>query len=159
MTDERIEHFNANLKFYETEYNNGDVVSLFKAYEFCVTFKLDMPEWVTKTILISFQKIINFEVRTLDEAFGFKRKKWLQIKNERNWRDNAFDIYRFVLNWERQGKSINFAEIAKKLRATGLDGKNGIKTNKDEVYKMYTEIRENTQLGRVFELKRKEKKP
>lgn len=146
MKEERTANFAARLQAYQIRFDNGDKLASFEAMRLCYMFKLDMPEWVIGSLVDLYDKYRNLEVKTLDEAFGVKKRTARFISLERKWMNNAFDVYLAFLDNERKGLALDTGFERGKANRFGI--------NNDDAWKMYKEIRDNTEIGRGLETTR-----
>ena len=60
-------------------YEKGIVQELFLAIMYCGEEKIPLPDWIVEAFSKSVRKYINWDVKTLDEAFGTKRPKEMRF--------------------------------------------------------------------------------
>lgn len=84
------------------KFSDGDAV--LEAVITAATLGLPMPAWLAGRVMGAISAYQNFEVRTLDEAFGVEREKGKRLHAEFNERQNAIYVIAEVLHLQSQGE-------------------------------------------------------
>jgi hypothetical protein len=109
----------------ESRYRDGDAEALHEALNLCTCLEdSPMPGWVADGLNHALCKYNEFEVKTLDDAFGVSRKKGMHLDKERAKAGLKNRIAAEVFRAHRGEKKVSttddlFAEIGAKMNMTG----------------------------------------
>jgi hypothetical protein len=95
-------------------FNDGDKRALFRAIHYCGQNRLILPEWVHLAFTEAAERWFEFEVKTLDEAFGVTYPKGMHFDKKRRFQQIAPKIYQRIREEHTEGRSIDeslFEEI------------------------------------------------
>ncbi|MCR6651805.1 MAG: hypothetical protein NVV73_10100 [Cellvibrionaceae bacterium] len=110
------------LGVYERCYERGEKEAVLEAVRTCAKHGLPMPNWLATETINNLKKWANYEVKTLDEAFGVQRKKGIHINAERKkWR-LEINVPIRVAAYQKEGRSVDqdlFDEVGKELGVSG----------------------------------------
>lgn len=114
-------------------------VSLLDAAARCARWGLVMPRWLAERLTACVRKVVDFEVRTLDEAFGHPLKS-RKISALRRQKDISDFVYGQVLIYASQnpGQAIDrllHDDVAERIHQHFAS--TGIRTNGAEVERIY----------------------
>lgn len=110
-------------------FTDGDAV--LEAVMTAATLVLPMPDWLAGRVTQAISSYRNYEVKTLDQAFGVQRPKGKRIHAEFNERQNAIYVIAEVLYLQAQGKPTD----AGIFEAAGATCKVGKTTAEEWFYK------------------------
>lgn len=106
------------LESWRTYFEAGDRVALFSALRTCAKHNIPMPEWVSRAFISGYDKVINGDVASWDEAFGAPYPKGVHLSRIRQARLKRSAVWMEVAEERKLGSSINrelFERVGKKL--------------------------------------------
>lgn len=92
------------LERYRERFEAGDPLALFDAIKVCGENRITLPHWLVCGFSDAYDKVITFEVRSLDEAFGQPHPKGANMKALRNRRKLAWRVYNAVTQARAQAR-------------------------------------------------------
>ena len=81
------------LDYLQQEYEAGDTLSLLSAVNQCAMHDLPMPEWVRRGYIDRYRRVVEYEVKSWDDAFGRPHPKGLHLENARHRRSRRCPVY------------------------------------------------------------------
>ena len=81
-------------------YEAGDNMALLAAIRVCATHDLVIPEWASKGFIAAYDKVLNCQTNSWDDAFGepYPGKQVNRLKQRRNNKPNVFTSVRRLQN-------------------------------------------------------------
>ncbi len=95
------------LDAYQVDFENGNSYTILKAIKYCGNEQIIMPEWLVDAFYKITNKFNNFEVKTLDEAFGFEWPKGMHLNKMKKKRNQQFKVYFKVCDYIKSGNPID----------------------------------------------------
>ncbi|MAO14395.1 hypothetical protein [Marinobacter sp.] len=123
----------------EKEWEAGNPLALIEALNWCVVANTPMPDWCARIISLAAHRLFDFEVRTLDEAFGIagmihKGVKMEGARQRLNFRGLAWvTVNRFKAEGMKHDEALERA--ADEMKAEGFRGGSSV------VKQLYTEAK------------------
>lgn len=123
----------------QMEWEAGEPLALIEALNWCVVTKTPLPDWCASIVSQAAHRLFDFEVRTLDEAFGISGKihKGVKMEGARqrlNFRGLAWvTVNRFKAEGMKHDEALERA--ADEMKATGFRGGSSV------VKQLYTEAK------------------
>jgi len=83
----------------KSQFEAGDGFALLAALRRCANHSLAMPEWVASAYITKYDKVLNCEVASWDEAFGkpYPKKHISKLRQRRSLRFDVYNRLRQVL--------------------------------------------------------------
>jgi hypothetical protein len=93
--------------YLEKEYNDGNVLALFRAIDICLDFKISPPVWCLVPFKRAVAELANGQHMTLDEAFGSPYPKGAHRSKYGNHFTKAYALHRDITELkEKYGDSL-----------------------------------------------------
>jgi hypothetical protein len=105
------------LEALKDKFNSGENSALLDAIFICARGIIPLPDWVADNYVERYKKILKFEVRTLDDAFGSPLDKGANLNALNKKKNIALNIWSSVLIAAESGTAIDdelFEEVGKK---------------------------------------------
>ena len=98
------------LERLHSRYQEGDRAVLFHAIQWCARTNCLMPPWIRRALSEALTLWDDFDVRTLDEAFGIDRKgiRLYDRQGERRW---AGQLFQFAIAEHAKGRALTNDDI------------------------------------------------
>ncbi|MBC3864357.1 hypothetical protein H8K32_19860 [Undibacterium jejuense] len=106
------------IEALETRFKAGDKFSLLEAIYTCAVRSIPLPDWVERSYIASYRKILKFEAKSLDAAFDIEWKKNINLAAKRKRRKTAHHIYTEIKKMSANGRSVTdelFDEVGAKF--------------------------------------------
>lgn len=105
--DFRTRFHEIQLERHKRRFNDGDKRALFRAIHYCGQQRLILPEWVHLAFTEAAERWFEFEVKTLDEAFGVTHPKGMHFDERRRFQRIAPKIFQRIREEQHEGRPLD----------------------------------------------------
>lgn len=106
----------SNLKKEQKRFENGSDRALMDAIACCAWAAIPLPDWAAIAFWERHLKVVNFEAKTWDQAFGQPHKKNVNVKARRKTDELSVLVWRAVQSSNAAIDEQLFAEVGKALK-------------------------------------------